>query len=320
MVSMASQPIDHRILLVGPTHRVVRKAVAAGWEVVSVIDPRRVEPEEAALLEKLSAVLLRTDLSDEAAVRRALTDGARSHRVARVLHPFDDALTGPVWARGWELGLTEDPPAVPAALAAAGSRGTGGQVVVVQTQSAAGRHDVVGLAARRPTGYVCPAPLPGDDRAAAERVAVELLESAGLRSGPAHVTVELAADGPRVLRAAAGLAPHRLALLLELSGGLDPESVMFRSPTAGPLSRPPARRCAEIGFFRQPAGRLTSVAGIDSICALPYVQALSFPFVPGEVLVPSAGHVMVTADSPEEAAARVRTALGLLVTTVESER
>ncbi len=201
----------------------------------------------------------------------------------------------------------------------------------VSTLSLEGRHLTLGVTARRPAGYVHPAPLPDPDRAAAEEQSHALLRRAGHRTGPVHVEFVNTSGGPVPVRAGPGHGGARIPFLIELSRGV----VLSRDGNGSPwhdepTRLPPPYRCAEIGFFRVPAGRLWSVAGLDSISVLPYVHAVRFPFGTGAVVPPAAedgstadtghGYVVVTGGSQRETARRVGHVRTLLRTDVRPGR
>lgn len=199
----------------------------------------------------------------------------------------------------------------------------------VDTLSFDGRHLSLGVTARRPAGYVHPAPLPDPDWAALEEQSCALLRRAGHRTGPAHVEFASTPGGPVPVRARPGHGGSRIPFLIELSRGVELSRYGDRDGDGDgdprhdrPVGLPSPYRCAEIGFFELPTGRLRSVAGLDSISVLPYVHAVRFPFGAGAVVPPSAGcgttadtghgYVVVTGGSPQETARRVRHARALL--------
>ena len=82
------------------------------------------------------------------------------------------------------------------------------------------------------------------------------------------------------------------------------------------MGPPEARRWATAAPLRLPAGRLTSVSGLAEISALPGVRDVVFPYSVGDRVsglgrggeADWQGHVVLTADSAEEAARLVTTA------------
>lgn len=196
----------------------------------------------------------------------------------------------------------------------------------VETLSADGVHHVIGITAKHTTGapffvetaHVHPAPLGQDERTAIHAVVTGLLDLAGYRFGPAHTEVILTPRGPRVVESQARLGGDRIPLLIETASDYDIEAAIFRTLAGEPVEPPTPRHTASVGFFFLPAGRLESVEGLDAVRALPYVQAVHFPFSPGDELPPTTssftrhGYVVVDAQSPAEAAERVARVRGLL--------
>ncbi|GAA3500001.1 ATP-grasp domain-containing protein [Streptomyces prasinosporus] len=196
----------------------------------------------------------------------------------------------------------------------------------VETLSSGGEHHVIGITAKRTTGapffvetsHIHPAPLRPEERAALHAVVIGLLDLAGYRFGPAHTEVVLTARGPRIVESQTRLGGDRIPLLIESASDYDIEAAIFRTLAGEPVEPPQPRHTASVGFFFLPAGRLESVAGLDAIRALPYVQALHFPFSPGDELPRTTnsftrhGYVVVDAESPAEADARIARVRGLL--------
>ncbi|MEV5437277.1 phosphoribosylglycinamide synthetase [Streptomyces sp. NPDC052682] len=344
---MAARPDDKRLLLVLPRYQLVRKAVAAGFDVWSLWDPRLIDAPSLRRVADASHELLLTDHSDEQGLRALVGATVRRHGIGHVVHlgaddPLDLVL--PALEEAWRLGRAPNPPSAVRALSRVAatspqpehhpSPGLSGPApewpgFSVQAFSAQGRHRVIGVTARRARGHLHPAPPTALDRLAVDRPAVDrlvarTLDAAGHRFGPAHLEIAPTADGPCVVRARAGLGGDRIPLLVDIAHGLDLETAVLTALLGhelGPVPEP--ARFASIGFFRLPAGRLRTVAGIDSICALPYTQAVHFPYGPGD-FVPVAqdvrnGYVVVSGETPEEADRRTGTALGLLRADIREE-
>ncbi|MEV7414440.1 ATP-grasp domain-containing protein [Streptomyces sp. NPDC089919] len=204
----------------------------------------------------------------------------------------------------------------------------------VETLTVDAMHWVAGITAREtlgppgtpPAGHVHPAALSARDESAIRATVTALLDLAGYEFGPAHTTVVLTGDGPRITGCRARLGEDRIPLLVELATGFDLEAAVFRA-LAGqevPESGPPtaAAQCAAIGFFVLPAGRLESVHGLEELRALDHVYALHFPYRPGDLLPEAAdcggrhGYAIVEAPTPGEAARRVTAVREALVTRV----
>ncbi|MFD5496349.1 ATP-grasp domain-containing protein [Streptomyces sp. NPDC001812] len=196
----------------------------------------------------------------------------------------------------------------------------------VETLSAGGRHQVVGITAKRTTpaplfvetGQLFPAPLPSGTAAAVEKEVLALLDAAGHRFGPAHTEVILTDDGPRIVESQARLGGDRIPALIRIATGFDIEAALF-DLLAGRAAAPgPAVRSGAIRFFQFEPGTVESVDGLDAVRALPYVEEVSFRFAPGDELpatVHSAsrhGYVVLEADDAEQADRRAGEAAALL--------
>lgn len=204
----------------------------------------------------------------------------------------------------------------------------------VETLTVDGMHRVVGVTAvhrRSPTGHdlLFPAPLTERELGEVRAAATGLLDLAGYESGPAHLTVVLTADGPRIVRSQPRPAGGMNRRLIELATGWDPEAALFRALSGHPPETPAPRRYAAVAYFRLPQGRLVSVTGLDEIAVLPGVRTVRFPYVQGDAVpalapgtahggVPGTqehgghGHVVLIAGSPGEAMQRADEARRLL--------
>lgn len=308
-----------------PRHQLVAKAVEAGFRVWSLWDPSRTTAEHLRKVAEFSEELLLADFGDERELRKVVVETAQRHDLAHVLDIGSRRPVLAVLEEAWRLGLAPTSPEVVARLETLGSgraREPGERGFAVETLSIDGGHHVIGITARGASGYVHPAPLRDDERRAIERLALDTLEEAGYTFGPAHTEIAVPGEegvgGARVTLATPSLGADRIPLLVGIACGFDIEAAVLEALVGRAVEVPPAERYSEIGFFRLPPGRLRTVAGIDSICALPYIRAVDFPFREGD-LVPDFpesgarhGYVVVAGESPEEAGRRTRTALGLL--------
>ena len=196
----------------------------------------------------------------------------------------------------------------------------------VETVTAAGRHHVVGITAKRlgpppgfvEMGHVYPAPLPEADRAAIAELVVAFLDAAGYRFGPTHTEVILTAQGPRIVESQARLGGDRIPQLIEVASGFDIEAALFRALAGGPVDPGRAQRLGAVAFFDLGTGRLQSVGGVDAIARLPFVHALKLKVRPGDVLRPVTdsqsrhGYVVIDAASEEQAGERFGVVRALL--------
>ena len=399
---------NNRILMVQPYRQLVEKAVAAGFEVVSIWDPTLQSEEYLREVASHSAELLYADFTDEPALRTLIRESALAHDVAHVLHLGKESTMLPAALEADALGLALNPPEavrrlndkaamrellaahalspmrsattdtpteVPALLRdfgypaivkptrLQGSAGVrlvrtpdelrawqqelqtfayDGPVVVeefldgpefsVETLSAAGVHQVVGITAKQvtdgdlfvETGQLFPAPLPAETAVGMGELVTALLDAAGHRFGPAHTEIILTADGPRIVESQARLGGDRIPHLIRVATGFDIEAAIFEALAGRPVTPVPAARSAAISFFQLEPGRIEKVEGEDSIRELAYVHDVRFPYGPGDELPVTVhsgsrhGFVVVEGADARETEKRARTAKELLRVTYTS--
>ncbi|MFF5307552.1 ATP-grasp domain-containing protein [Streptomyces sp. NPDC013161] len=399
---------NNRILMVQPYRQLVEKAVAAGFEVVSIWDPTLQSEEYLREVASHSAELLYADFTDEPALRTLIRESALAHDVAHVLHLGKESTMLPAALEADALGLALNPPEavrrlndkaamrellaehglspmrsattdtpteVPSLLRdfgypaivkptrLQGSAGVrlvrtpdelrawqqelqtfayDGPVVVeefldgpefsVETLSAAGVHQVVGITAKQvtdgdlfvETGQLFPAPLPAETAVEMGELVTALLDAAGHRFGPAHTEIILTADGPRVVESQARLGGDRIPHLIRVATGFDIEAAIFEALAGRPVTPAPAARSAAISFFQLEPGRIEKVQGEDSIRELAYVHDVRFPYGPGDELPVTVhsgsrhGFVVVEGADARETEERARTAKELLGVTYTS--
>ena len=200
----------------------------------------------------------------------------------------------------------------------------------VETISSRGRHHVIGVTRNYlgpaplfvETGHVFPAPDPAVS-AEVGALAVELLNLAGYRTGPAHTEIIWTRSGPRIVESQARLAGGRIPHLIKLATGLDPERAVFRALAGRPLGTASTTCSARVAFLEFPCGRLRSVTGLEAVRDLGFVRELSFPFEPGDIIPPVVdaksrhGYVVVTGDSPRQTRARAERARSMISTVVD---
>ncbi|WP_405871401.1 ATP-grasp domain-containing protein [Streptomyces sp. NBC_00005] len=400
---------NHRILMVQPYRQLVEKAVAAGFEVVSIWDPALQSEAYLRDVARHSSALLYADFADEAALRALVRETALAHDVAHVLHLGKESTMLATAQEADALGLAPNPPeavrrlndkaAMRELLAAhglspmrsavadtagqvapllgdfgypavvkptrlqgsAGVRlvrspdelrgwqeevrafGYEGQVVVeeflegpefsVETLSADGRHQVVGITAKQvtdgplfvETGQLFPAPLPAETADAMGELVTALLDAAGHRFGPAHTEIILTAAGPRIVESQARLGGDRIPHLIRIATGFDIEAAIFESLAGRPVAPGAAERSAAISFFQLEPGRIARVEGLDAIRELAYAHDLRFPYGPGDELPVTVhsgsrhGFVIVEGAGPREVEERAGAAEALLRVTYASE-
>jgi hypothetical protein len=146
----------------------------------------------------------------------------------------------------------------------------------VETMTVRGEHHVLGVTRKLlgplphfvERGHLFGEPETAETREVAA-LAVELLDAVGYRCGPAHTEVIRTADGPHIIGHARGF---------------DVKRAMFAA-LAGRASLPdPGGLVGHIAYFTFPTGILRKVSGLEEARALDYVDTLSFPFAPGDVL------------------------------------
>ncbi|RSD13989.1 ATP-grasp domain-containing protein [Amycolatopsis eburnea] len=161
----------------------------------------------------------------------------------------------------------------------------------VETMTVRGEHHVIGVTRKLlgplphfvERGHVHGEPETPETRQVAA-LAVELLDAAGYHCGPAHTEVILTDDGPRIVESQARLGGDKIPNLIEHARDFDVKRAMFAA-LAGRTSLPgPTRKVGHIAYFGFPPGELRKVSGVDEARALDFVDTLSFPFEPGDVL------------------------------------
>ncbi|WP_199536827.1 ATP-grasp domain-containing protein [Spongiactinospora gelatinilytica] len=201
----------------------------------------------------------------------------------------------------------------------------------VETLSAGGRHQVIGITAKETmppplfveTGHVFPAPLPEPDAAAIADLVTAFLDAAGLTFGPAHTEVILTGDGPRIVESQARLGGDRIPSLIRIATGFDIEAAIFEALAGRPVLPGPARATGCVSFFQLPPGPIAAAGGVEQIAALPFVREVKFRFGPGDVLPVTrhsrSRHGYVVTEGPTPEAARDRAAEAKALLWVEPE-
>jgi biotin carboxylase len=101
---------NDRLLMCMPYKQLVRKAVAAGFEVHSIWDPRLETPEYLDEVAATSASMAYTDFDDLDGLRRVVAAAATRHDVAHVLHLGREATQQAVCEQADALGLALNSP------------------------------------------------------------------------------------------------------------------------------------------------------------------------------------------------------------------
>ncbi|MET8249440.1 phosphoribosylglycinamide synthetase [Streptomyces sp. NPDC005202] len=293
MCAHSPRSSQFRLLLVMPSHQLVRRGTEQGFRIWSVWDPSQLEADLAPRVEDVSEELLLTDFTDEAALRETIARTARHHGIDAVLHCGHGSSLLPVVKEAWQLGLSPNPPAVYERLQAGESEGWAppeAPRVSVETLTVNGTHYVVGMTAERTTGpphflvtgYLHPAPLTDDQQKIIAAAVEERLTASGYRFGPAHTQVALLPYGPRIVSCRAHLGADRIPLLVEIARGFDLEAAVFAGLLGGRPVVPKASQYAEVGFFLLPEGRLETYTGMEDIAVTPWVRGARFPYIVGD--------------------------------------
>jgi biotin carboxylase len=101
---------QNRLLMVMPYPHLVQKAVAEGFRVFGLWDPRLESDTYLQNVKRYCEVLEFVDFSDEAALRAAVREMAARHRVDYVLHLGREETMLTVYRVAAELGLATNPP------------------------------------------------------------------------------------------------------------------------------------------------------------------------------------------------------------------
>ncbi|MEG3628665.1 ATP-grasp domain-containing protein [Streptomyces poriticola] len=319
-----------KLLLVMPSHRLVRKGSELGFRIWSIWDPSQLEADFAPRVEEVSEELLLTDFSDEAGLRETIARTARRHGIDAVLHGGHGDPARSVVREAWQLGLSANPPAVYERLRfleGDGQEPASAPRVGVETLTVNGNHNVVGMTAQRTTGpphfhvtgYLHPAPLTCFERRTIEAAVQERLTASGYRSGPAHTMVALLPQGPRIVSCRPYLGADGIPLLCEIARGFDLEAAVLSGLLGHHPIVPDAYQYAEIGFFLLPEGQLETLTGMEDIAVTPWVRGARFPYAVGDLVAPVGdprarrAYVVVEGDTPELTRERIAKARGDLV-------
>lgn len=322
MCAHSPRSSQFKLLMVMPSHQLVRKGVEMGFRIWSVWDPSELEADFAPRIEDASEQLLLTDFTDEDGLREVITRTARRHGIDTVLHCGHGSTVVPVAQEAWRLGLSPNPPGAYERLQLCPDADLSPAEiprVSVETLTVDGVHHVVGVTAQRTTGpphffvtgHLHPAPLTDDERKIIGAAVEERLTVSGYRSGPATTEVALEVDGPRIVSCRAQLGADRIPLLVDIARGFDLEAAVFTGLLGGLPVVPSASRYAEVGFFLLPEGRLETYTGTEDIAVSPWVRGARFPYAVGDWIPPVGdprarrAYVVVEGDTPEITRERV---------------
>jgi biotin carboxylase len=166
------------------------------------------------------------------------------------------------------------------------------------------------------TLYVTPSRHPRSVQAAVRRVTADAVAALGVRSGPVHAELRLAAEGPVVIEVALRTIGGLCARALRFGMGLSLEELVIANALG---RRPPSlereRRAAGVMMLPIPkAGTLRGVHGLDEARAVPGVEDVVITIRKGRVLVPLPegseylGFAFARGDRPEDVEKALRAA------------
>ncbi|MFG2947067.1 phosphoribosylglycinamide synthetase [Streptomyces adustus] len=333
MCAYAPRSSQFRLLMVMPSHQLVRKGVERGFRIWSVWDPSQLEADLAPRVAEASEELLFADFTDETALRETIARTARRNGIDAVLHCGHGDSVLPVVREAWQLGLSPNPPTVYERLRShEGEDRAPAEAprVGVETLTVNGIHHIVGMTAQRTTGppdfhvtgHLHPAPLTDDEQKFISAVVEERLTASGYRFGPAHTEVALLPFGPRIVSCRAHLGGDRIPLLVEIARGFDLEAAVFTALLGSRPVVPKATQYGETGFFLLPEGRLETYTGTEDIAVTPWVRGARFPYTVGDRIAPVGdprarrAYVVVEGSTPEVTRERVAEARQDLVADV----
>lgn len=195
-----------------------------------------------------------------------------------------------------------------------------GAEVSVETLTAAGVTEVLGITAKRvgplpyfvEIGHTFPAPLPADQESACAAVARSALRALGMDRGAAHIEMRLTGEGPVVIEVNARPAGDHITTLVRLATGVDPLREWVRLH----LDDQPPRRwgrpegAASVRYLTPPPGLVTEVGDLSTAGGHRWVHEVTVRVRPGDRVGPlrsshdRCGHVITTARTPGDALRR----------------
>jgi biotin carboxylase len=302
-------------------------SMATAYEVADELGKAVNTPQSITLLNDKLA--MRTLLRDKGISSIRFATANRWQDVAALLADF----TLPVVVKPATLSgsrgtvLLTDPAELPAWGETLDSYGYDGPVLVeeylrgneysVETLSVDGAHHVLGVTRKVlgplphfvELGHLFPEPdTAGTSQVAA--LAVELLDVAGYRCGPAHTEVIVTAAGPRIVESQARLGGDKIPEIIQLAKGFDLKQAMFAALAGRPPRPRPAECVGHIAYLSLPSGTVVSVSGLDAVRELDFVDTVHFPFSAGDVLPETVnsktrhGFVILTGRDTAQALAR----------------
>jgi S-sulfo-L-cysteine synthase (3-phospho-L-serine-dependent) len=175
--------------------------------------------------------------------------------------------------------------------------------------------------------HAFPAPLDQAASSEIERVVRTAIETLGLRYGPCHTELRMAAAGPTIIETNARLAGGMIPELIRLAGGPDLLTQQLRAAAGlavelpqGPLT--PAGVC----FITSSAeGRLASLAGVERARQLTGIAEVHISRRPGDPVRPATdaydriGYIIASADSVSQLDQSLDSALDCITVRLASD-
>lgn len=200
-----------------------------------------------------------------------------------------------------------------------------GYEVSVETVTYQGETIVLGVTEKVPptapyfeeNGDTFPSGLPAAVTKELADTALAALAAIGFDFGAAHTEVKMTTDGPRLIEVNARIGGAEIGDLVELATGIPfREQIVRMHVGEAPNLEPTHHRAAAARYvYARRAGTVRQVFGEDVARRVAGVVDVDVRVHPGDVVAPPTsnhqmyGHVLVSADTPAEAAARADTAV-----------
>lgn len=135
-------------------------------------------------------------------------------------------------------------------------------------------------------GHTQPTRLPADTAEAIRRVAIAANHALGIANGPSHTEIIVTSEGPKIVELGARLGGDCITThLVPLSTGVNMVENCIRIALGeAPDMRPRFSRGAAIRYFRQHAGIVRSIIGVEAARRLPGVRQVSVVHGVGETV------------------------------------
>jgi biotin carboxylase len=216
-----------------------------------------------------------------------------------------------------------------------------GRLLSVEAFSFDGHHIIFGINEEFPIGeagpagcnpYVetahqIPAALNGTTVAGIGELIPAVLDALGVKNGPSHTELILAADGLHVLETHTRVGGDSIPEMLQRCTGIDLLSLSLAWPAGlAQVTEPPDEwhRGAALRFFTPPPGRVRHISGVEASRDIPGVAAIHLELKPGDIVPPllssddRVGFVMAVCSTSAEAAECCRRVVETVNIDVES--